>query len=117
VERVALLDDQTARRSVSVDFLLPDSYVQHNTSNAMPVLAPIAMLRKRPLVAFDLRDEAGNALPLLTSDANGKIASEMLVLTAAINLQVRHGRRLPDSLRRELEQLPYCSDADAESAL
>ena len=39
---------------------------------------PLALLAKRPLVHFDLRNEEGHSIPLLTADQNRMIGRELL---------------------------------------
>ena len=39
---------------------------------------PLAFLAKRPLVHFDLRNEEGHSIPLLTAEQNTMIGRELL---------------------------------------
>ncbi len=86
--RVETINFETAtsiRRKVSVDVRL-----QHDLFDE-PVVrwgdddfhyVPIAQLRKGRLVRFDLRDEDGSALPLITKKKNSAIAAAMLAAVA-----------------------------------
>jgi hypothetical protein len=47
---------------------------------------PLAFLGKRPLVHFDLRNEEGHAIPLLTAEQNTMIARELLYQSLAADL-------------------------------
>ena len=58
VEVVEFVTDEVMRRRVSIDFTVPER---------LPVVAgrtvvPLALMRKRPMTAFDLRDEDGRPL-------------------------------------------------------
>ena len=84
VESLEYEDERTVRRSVSVDFTLPrdlpSPLPQSNGEDVYPV--PLALLRKAILRRFDIRDESGRALPLMTAPKNGAVAAGVL-LTAA----------------------------------
>jgi hypothetical protein len=75
---------------VSVDFTVPEEYRDslrlpgHNEH-----AVPLAFLPKRPLVHFDLRNEEGHAIPLLTADQNQMIGRELLfqILETELDLQ------------------------------
>jgi hypothetical protein len=104
VERVVFLDDRTVRRRVSVDFEVPAEL------EGVPV--PLALLRKRPLVEFDLRDEGGRALPMLTRRQNGGLAAEVL-LAAAEGV----GGALAPELAGDLRRLATAAVEEAEGVL
>ncbi|MDQ3916007.1 MAG: hypothetical protein M3323_11905 [Actinomycetota bacterium] len=73
VEKIRFVDDRTVRRQVSVDFTLPlDEPLSDRYENSY--LIPLGLLRKAPLVGFDLRDEAGTAVPVLSRRENSLIA-------------------------------------------
>lgn len=74
VESVEFLDVRTVRRRVSVDFTPPPSPDAKTIGHI-----PIALLRKNVLVRFDLRDEAGDSLPLLTSNQNAGLATRCML--------------------------------------
>jgi hypothetical protein len=80
VETIDLLSTQFLRRSISVDFTVPESVrdaLRIGTTEQW--LVPLATLAKRPLRHFDLRDEARKALPVLGRDHNGPLAHGALV--------------------------------------
>ena len=59
---------------MSIDFAVPRSWVSalpNRTGQPPTFLLPVALLRKQGLIGFDLRDEAGDAMPLLTREENG----------------------------------------------
>jgi hypothetical protein len=70
-ETFTFIDANTVRRQMSVDFtLLHDS----SLSPGDMVLVPIMLLEKKDLRNLDVRDEAGSALPVLTTQQNGATA-------------------------------------------
>lgn len=77
VESIEFIDERTIRRRVSVDFT-PPGYV----GNAPGLHAPIALLQKGVLTRFDLRDEAGDSLSLLTSGQNAAFATRYMLEVA-----------------------------------
>jgi hypothetical protein len=101
VESVRFLDPDTARCKVSVDMTIPalPGILQHNDEPLR--LMPLALLRKRRLVQFDLRDEAGRALPLLSSRSNGALAAATLT-RAARAFTEREAEPMPAALLRDL---------------
>lgn len=66
---------------MSVDFTIP---VEHRgdlqVSAAGECVVPLALLVKRPLLRFDLRNEEGHSVPLLTAQQNATIDRELLYL-------------------------------------
>lgn len=79
VESIEFLDERRIRRSVSVDFTVPS--VAARQARDFPgglVVLPLALLRKHVLRRFDLRDEGGASLPVLTAEQNGTVALQML---------------------------------------
>ena len=78
VEAFELIDDVRVRRRVSLDFTLPAEVklrlegpeAVEVTPESLPVV-PLTILRKRKLRRFDLRDEQGGAVPVLTTTENG----------------------------------------------
>jgi hypothetical protein len=107
VDSVELLDDRTARRRVSVDFTLPRS------SAARTRHAPLLLLRKQPLSNFDLRDEDGRPVPLLTRRQTGKITTSILVRLA----DAIAGTPLPGELIDACAAIAQGSPAEASRAM
>ncbi|HEX2411824.1 MAG TPA: hypothetical protein VHJ39_11715 [Solirubrobacteraceae bacterium] len=79
VETLTVLSHEEVRRHVSVDFTVP---LEHRESLRLTgedeFAVPLAWLRKRPLVHFDLRNEEGHSIPLLTAEQNAAIDRELL---------------------------------------
>jgi hypothetical protein len=78
VETVTVLDHEQMRRHVSVDFTVPEAQREGLRISAEEFVVPLALLEKRPLVHFDLRNEEQHAIPLLTADQHRAIARELL---------------------------------------
>jgi hypothetical protein len=79
VETLTVLSHELVRRQVSIDFTVPEDYRELlRLSDAGEYAVPLAVLDKRPLVHFDLRDEEQRSLPLLTAEQNRVIARELL---------------------------------------
>jgi hypothetical protein len=133
VESVEFRDDRTVRRSVSVDFTLPDWAPSVTLAkNHVVRLVPLAHLKKRPLVGFDVFDEAGQSVPLLTATQTGRVVAEGLVASAR---KLVHGgltRTLQPSLEQDLRAITgdnleearearhsilHCGDDDERSKL
>ena len=66
---------------------------------------PLALLDKRPLVHFDLRNEEQHAIPLLTADQHRTIARELLY------------RQLDSDLRQERRRLVLAAGELIEAVL
>jgi hypothetical protein len=81
VETLTVLSHEQVRRQVSIDFTVPREYRELlRLSDAGEHAVPLAVLDKRPLVHFDLRDEELRAVPLLTADQGRTIGRELLYL-------------------------------------
>jgi hypothetical protein len=79
VETLTMLSHEQVRRHVSVDFTVPPELREGlRLSHADEFAVPLAFLAKRPLVHFDLRNEEGHAIPLLTAEQNTMIGRELL---------------------------------------
>jgi hypothetical protein len=108
VESISLEDPETIRRRVSVDFtLFSDLPPLITTGDGDPLFfVPLTLLRKQPLVDFDLRDEEGRALPLLTREWNGSLAAATLgVLSEGIAspaITEAYGSKLPSVVEKDL---------------
>lgn len=114
-ERVTFLDDQTIRRQISVDFELPNGLPATDSEVSVDYLVPLALLRKVPLIGFDLRDEAGASVPVLTRHQNGQVAWSVLIAYAeAITIDPGEGEGLPDSLLDELKSISTDPPDEAE---
>lgn len=102
VETLDVLSTQAVRRWVSVDFTVPHLFRDLLKVGDDGWVVPLATLQKKPLRHFDLRDEAGRAVPLVGREHNGAIAHAALVAVAHRALSVR-GRTAPsERLRNDL---------------
>jgi hypothetical protein len=110
VETVDLLAQELVRRQVSVDFTLPEPLLGDlRIGDDGPWCVPIAILEKRPLRNFDLR-EHDEWRPILGASSGGPIAAG--VVTAAARLAVA-----PDPLDPEVESLlALISRSDLDAA-
>lgn len=111
VETIHFVSADTYRRQVSVDLTLPEALLSPLTSGDGQELhfAPLTLLKKRPLTNFDLRDEAGKAMPLLTKQRNGLLAGALLsgMASAVVSppLKAEHGEHPPPDIERALLDL------------
>src|ERR671924_676514 len=79
VETLTMLSHEQVRRHVSIDFTVPEELREDlRLSEADEFAVPLAFLTKRPLVHFDLRNEEGHSIPLLTAEQNTAIGRELL---------------------------------------
>jgi hypothetical protein len=81
VETITLVDDRTIHRHLSLDFTLP-RWVRtrlKTPDDGEVFLIPVTLLpRQDGPMSFDVRDEAGNALPLLTRRENSRLTGATL---------------------------------------
>jgi hypothetical protein len=76
------------------------------------------LLKKQPLKNFDLRDEGGRVLPLLSREENGKIASAILVYLAEFILDNQKPKqKINDSVKSELNDIAMRGARQARAAL
>lgn len=78
VESIAFTDAAAVRRRVSVDFTVPEFMPCYDVAGGSVALVPLAYLAKRPVVGLDVHDEAGVAVPVLTTEQNALLASSAL---------------------------------------
>lgn len=94
VETVDLLTQELVRRQISVDFTLPEPLLDDlRIGDDGPWCAPIAILEKRPLRNFDLR-EHDESRSILGASTGGPIAAA--VVTAAAQLAIAPHTLDPD---------------------
>lgn len=84
VETLTFIDADRMRRHVSLDLTVP---AQPSTTDAVASVAgvvylPVALLRRRVMDDFDMRDEQGAALPCLTVPQHNAIVQSMLSAVA-----------------------------------
>jgi len=100
VESVVFQDGQSITRKVSIDFTVPEQAPVVRAGRDMPVrLVPLAVMRKKTLVNFDLRDEEGRAVPHLELRQNQMLSATLLLAWAEECLQERPGPALERDLR------------------
>jgi hypothetical protein len=110
VETVDFLGAGTLSRRVSVDFEIPRT--DFGTPSPLPV--PLALLEKRPLVDFDVFDEAGNALPVFTRAENAYAAWSMLAAVAAVEIRDADGDGPLEPLWEDFRSI---TSSDSQTAL
>lgn len=115
-ESITIVDETTVRRTTSVDFTLPeevgnalfDAVIQRplaGDGRGEPVFCPPLFVLPKgddELMSFDLRNEAGVSLPLMTRRDNACASAETLIALAADVLQ---GQEISPGLSQRLEQL------------
>ncbi|HEX2393343.1 MAG TPA: hypothetical protein VHI77_10550 [Solirubrobacterales bacterium] len=104
VETIELLDVDTVRVRLSVDFRIPKKLpASVEFAETQPTFClPLTILqRKTSLAYFDVRDEEGNSLPLLTRQENAQLTSSILTTAARGALA---GHRNPDGSEMDLSQ-------------
>jgi hypothetical protein len=104
------------RRQVSVDFHVMPQGDATNDTYPGHVLIPLAILKKEVLFGFDLFDEAGDSVPLLTSDENIWIAWSVLTALAETSLEEGEPPLTDDELSA-LRNVVSASGDEAEEAL
>jgi hypothetical protein len=116
VEHIYLGPDVMLERRVTIDFTVPPSaHVAGVNAAGEPVTyVPISVLRKwPPVMKFDLRDEIGQRLPLLTTHQVAQVDSAALVALA----EKANGGPLPGVLERRVQQIARHRSAPALRAL
>jgi hypothetical protein len=113
VESIEFLDDTNVRRRVSIDFALPRQVTPIRLGiRNRTTFVPLTYFEKGPMRNFDLRDESGAALPLLTKTENGELSAAALAYLGERAL----GQSLEDEVLSDLTDLTYAS-GDAASSL
>lgn len=88
VEHVAFIDECTVRRRVSIDYVAPqDAVIFCRPSGQQVRVLPLAIMRRKSLVKFDLRDHDGHAVPLLGLRQNQALTLAIIRAWAAATLQ------------------------------
>lgn len=123
VEKVAFVDDRRSQRRVSVDFTLPEWPMFLECQKVLlpgTYIVPVGLLTNENLKRFEIIDEVGRALPILTREQNKLLAASMRINSSLIseslagpNVRIR-GRAVPpdvaqvraalDGLSSELDQ-------------
>lgn len=109
VETIELIDQSRVRQSVSVDFRLPERLPgSFEIAGKDHYVLPLLVLpRRSDLACFDVRDESGRALPILTRSENARLSGLMLLGAAERAIaEAGAGGELPMPLRTFLAALP-----------
>jgi hypothetical protein len=120
VETIGVEDPTTYRRSVSVDFTLPiGTPTPLSSARGIPLYpVPLALLRKRRLRRFDLRDEADRTLPLMTARKNGAVAAGVLQAAARIFVEDKvaavHSQQLPPEVLDDFWVIANAAPSEAD---
>jgi hypothetical protein len=107
VEHVTFLEEDFVRRRISVDLTVLPRAPQgwEGVGGPGARLLPLGLLRKGRLAEFDLRQEGGEAVPLLTSAQNGPLATEVLAAAAQLLASGPRTEPVPDGLRASLRTI------------
>jgi hypothetical protein len=79
VETLTFVDETTARRHTSVYFVTPAFAARRQDEGLALKHVLLALMAKDVLRNFDVRDEEGRAMAVLTRRENAAIAAEILL--------------------------------------
>ncbi len=100
-ETVEFHDRKTVTRTVTAEFTLPDVIPTLRLASGPVRLVPVTLMDKHNLVHFELRDECGSAVPVLTAEENTVVGTAALVAAAADALSCAP-QDVPEELRLQL---------------
>jgi hypothetical protein len=101
VERVAFHDDRSASRRVSTDFVVPGQAPRYQLTGGRTIcLIPLTVMRRKTLVNFNLTDEDGRALSLVSLRHNQALTEQMVLVLAEITPGVEQTRGVAEFARR-----------------
>lgn len=100
-ETVEFHDRKTVTRAVTVEFTLPDVIPTLRLASGPVRLVPVTLMDKHNLVHFELQDECGSAVPVLTAEENTVVGTAALVAAAADALSCAP-QDVPEELRLQL---------------
>jgi hypothetical protein len=112
IETVEFTDDETVRRTVRVDFTVPPN-APVIPSNGRARLVPVAELQKKRHARFDIHDQDGALLPMLTLTQSSGLVSDGLIDLAHLIA----GRDLAPDLERDLRLIAGGTRSEITSAL
>lgn len=118
VERITYVADETLRRHMSVDFVLPypDPDDRNDPFGRLPVgssvLIPLSLPPKEPLTNLDVVDETGTSLSVLNTRDNGRVAT--IALKSLISQQ---GHELESDQEAIIQRVVTQPAAEAAAAL
>lgn len=110
VETIEFLDVSRIRRRMSMDFVVPSTDLLFADEMAT---IPLAVLAKRNLENFDIRDEQGCPLPILGKDENGPVAIEALV--GLLDWELPEGTDVSDHVRELIRGVVCGSPTEVEA--
>jgi hypothetical protein len=97
VESIEFEDESRVRRQVALDFTVPSSAA--TIVIGQDVLIPVQLIEKGVIRGLDVRDQAGRAVPVLTSDENSELAREILLSQARTHLSAEPRPNVAAALR------------------
>jgi hypothetical protein len=105
VEVVRILDASTARRRVSIDMTVPGGLAS-DALDALPAV-PVTWLKKEPLRRFDLRDQGGRAISVLTKTENSAAIGDAVAVAVEQRLlaDVLLGGPLPGGIADVIREI------------
>jgi hypothetical protein len=113
VETITVVSDKTVRITVSIDFRLPLGLPAGLMLDEAMQLVPLFFLERRTALSFfDVRDEDGVSLPLLSRYDNGKITG-MVLTQAAQHVLADHAKRGGDLLLPDPTLVSYLAGIPA----
>lgn len=119
VETIRIVDDLTARRSVSLDITVPKEHLDRFPYlDALPAI-PLTFMKKEVLKRFDLLDGAGASVPMLTMEQNGRAAGDALVQTVEgwVQRKLPEHKALPKEMEAHVRAVVEGAPEDASQAL
>jgi hypothetical protein len=107
-EHVSFRDDRSVVRKVSVEFHVPDlAPVFRGDDGRVYSLLPLSVMRRKTLVNFELRDDAGRAVLVPSLRQNQAITESMLLACARAELDRMGGRAAEYEGRRDIARFVY----------
>lgn len=82
VDKIHLTSAGRTRRLVSVDFTAPKKYTIKASGGKC--IVPLAMLRKQPQRAFDVKSASGQSLPVLNTTQHAQLVVKMLLAALTV---------------------------------
>lgn len=111
VEQVAFLDTHVVRRRISIDLEIPVAGGEGSPSGGKWL--PLSVLRNwPPVLSFDLRDETGKTLPLVSKVSTNLLDEQILIGVAKQALG-----SVPSSLQKHLRSLVHGESTRAHDSL
>jgi hypothetical protein len=111
VEQIAFLDTHVVRRRISIDLEIPVAGGEGAPSDGKWL--PLSVLRNwPPVLSFDLRDETGRTLPLVSKVSTNLLDEQILMGVARQALG-----NVPSSLQRHLRSLVHGESTHSHDSL